>query len=114
MTAEIERGQVSVSIFGDGAANIGAFHEAMNLTRVWKLPVIFVCENNLCGEFSHISHTTPYEDLVIRATSFAMATALIDGNNVLAVYNAASHTFARARRGGGQTKPRSRPGRRQP
>jgi pyruvate dehydrogenase E1 component alpha subunit len=67
------RGQVSATFFGDGATNIGAFHEAMNLAQVWRLPVVFVCENNLYGEFSHISHTTPYEDLVIRAAGYAMA-----------------------------------------
>jgi pyruvate dehydrogenase E1 component alpha subunit len=97
------REQVSVTFFGDGAANIGAFHEAMNLAQVWKLPVIFVCENNLYGEFSHISHTTPYEDLVIRAAGYAMATALCDGNDVEAVYAAAYPAIARARGGGGPT-----------
>jgi len=96
-------GQVSVSFFGDGAANIGAFHEAMNLAQVWKLPVIFVCENNLYGEFSHIRHTTPHEDLVIRAAGYAMATALVDGNDVEAVYAAAVAAVVRAREGGGPT-----------
>jgi acetoin:2,6-dichlorophenolindophenol oxidoreductase subunit alpha len=66
------RKQVSVCFFGDAATNIGAFHEAMNMAQVWKLPVIFVCENNLYGEFSHILHTTPYENLVIRAAGYSM------------------------------------------
>ena len=97
------RKQVSVSFFGDGATNIGAFHEAMNMAQVWKLPVIFVCENNLYGEFSHILHTTPYENLVIRAAGYSMQTELVDGNDVLAVYNAAALAAARARDGEGPT-----------
>ena len=97
------RQQVSVCFFGDGAVNIGAFHEAMNMAQVWKLPVIFVCENNLYGEFSHILHTTPYEDLVIRAAGYAMEAAMVDGNDVLAVYNSATAATARARDGGGPT-----------
>jgi acetoin:2,6-dichlorophenolindophenol oxidoreductase subunit alpha len=97
------RKQVSVCFFGDGAANIGAFHEALNMAQVWRLPVIFVCENNLYGEFSHILHTTPYEDLVIRAASYAMQSELVDGNDVLAVYAAAAGAVARARDNGGPT-----------
>ncbi|MBN8994473.1 MAG: thiamine pyrophosphate-dependent dehydrogenase E1 component subunit alpha [Rhizobiales bacterium] len=97
------REQVSVCFFGDGATNIGAFHEAMNMAQVWKLPVVFVCENNLYGEFSHISHTTPYEDLVTRAAGYAMENVKVDGNDVEAVYEAAAVAVARARGGGGPT-----------
>jgi pyruvate dehydrogenase E1 component alpha subunit len=97
------RKQVSVCFFGDGTVNIGAFHEAMNMAQVWKLPVIFVCENNLYGEFSHILHTTPYEDLVIRAAGYSMQTELVDGNDVLAVYDAAAAAVSRAREGEGPT-----------
>jgi TPP-dependent pyruvate/acetoin dehydrogenase alpha subunit len=97
------RRQVSVCFFGDGAVNIGAFHEAMNMAQVWKLPVIFVCENNLYGEFSHILHTTPYEDLVIRATGYSMQTEVVDGNDVLAVYDAAAPAVGRARDRAGAT-----------
>jgi pyruvate dehydrogenase E1 component alpha subunit len=104
LSAQLDgREQVSVCFFGDGATNIGAFHEAMNLAQVWNLPVIFVCENNLYGEFSHIRHTTPYEDLVIRAAGYAMASVSVDGNDVEAVYNAAAPAIARARGGGGPT-----------
>ncbi len=95
------RRQVSACFFGDGAVNIGAFHEAMNMAQVWKLPVIFVCENNLYGEFSHILHTTPYEDLVIRAAGYSMQTEKVDGNDVLAVYDAAAAAVVRARDGDG-------------
>lgn len=95
--------QVSVCFFGDGATNIGAFHESMNIAQVWKLPVIFVCENNLYGEFTRINHTTPYEDLVIRARGYAMEAELVDGNDVEAVYAAAARAVNRARGGGGPT-----------
>lgn len=95
--------QVSVCFFGDGATNIGAFHEAMNIAQVWKLPVIFVCENNLYGEFTRINHTTPYEDLVIRARGYAMEAVMVDGNDVEAVYEAAARAVNRARGGGGPT-----------
>ena len=97
------RGQVSVCFFGDGAVNIGAFHEAMNMAEVWKLPVVFVCENNLYGEFSRIDHTTPYEDLVIRARGYGMESQIVDGNDVIAVYDAAAAAIARARSGQGPT-----------
>jgi pyruvate dehydrogenase E1 component alpha subunit len=97
------REQVSVCFFGDGATNIGAFHEAMNMAEVWKLPVVFVCENNLYGEFSHISHTTPYEDLVTRAAGYAMENVKVDGNDVEAVYEVAAKAVARARGGAGPT-----------
>jgi pyruvate dehydrogenase E1 component alpha subunit len=95
--------QVSVCFFGDGATNIGAFHESMNIAQVWKLPVIFVCENNLYGEFTRINHTTPYEDLVIRARGYAMEAEIVDGNDVEAVYDAAARAVNRARGGGGPT-----------
>lgn len=95
--------QVSVCFFGDGATNIGAFHESMNIAQVWKLPVIFVCENNLYGEFTRINHTTPYEDLVIRARGYLMEAEMIDGNDVEAVYAAAARAVVRARGGGGPT-----------
>lgn len=97
------REQVSVCFFGDGATNIGAFHEAMNIAQVWALPVIFVCENNLYGEFSRIDHTTPFETLVRRAESYAMTAVAVDGNDVEAVYEAAAPAVIRARGGGGPT-----------
>jgi pyruvate dehydrogenase E1 component alpha subunit len=75
----------------------------MNMAQVWKLPVIFVCENNLYGEFSHILHTTPYENLVTRAAGYSMQTELVDGNDVLAVYDAAVPAASRARDGEGAT-----------
>jgi acetoin:2,6-dichlorophenolindophenol oxidoreductase subunit alpha len=102
LSAQLDgRGQVSVTFFGDGATNIGAFHEAMNIAQVWDLPVLFICENNLYGEFTRINHTTPYEDLVIRARGYAMNAQAVDGNDVEAVHQAVAAAAARARAGGG-------------
>jgi len=97
------QGQVSVTFFGDGATNIGAFHESMNLAAVWRLPVIFVCENNLYGEYSPIATTTPVQDLAVRAASYAMPSYTVDGNDVGEVYLAASKAVAKARQAGGPT-----------
>jgi acetoin:2,6-dichlorophenolindophenol oxidoreductase subunit alpha len=96
-------GRVSATFFGDGATNIGAFHEAMNLASVWKAPVLFVCENNLYGEYSPLRSTTPVEDLAIRASSYAMRAQIVDGNDVLAVFAAARDAVAQARAGEGPT-----------
>ncbi len=97
------RQQVSVTFFGDGAANIGTFHESLNIAAVWKLPVVFVCENNLYGEFTRIDRTTPFEDLVRRGAAYAMNSVAVDGNDVVAVKAAAAEAVARARGGGGPT-----------
>jgi TPP-dependent pyruvate/acetoin dehydrogenase alpha subunit len=96
-------GAVSLCFFGDGTTNIGAFHEAMNLASVWKLPVIFVCENNLYGEYSPLATTTPIERLADRAASYAMASVRIDGNDVVAVCGAVSEACVRARASEGPT-----------
>jgi acetoin:2,6-dichlorophenolindophenol oxidoreductase subunit alpha len=95
--------EVTVCFFGDGATNIGAFHESLNLASVWRLPVIFICENNLYGEYSPLATTTPIERLADRADSYAMAKKRIDGNEVLEVHAAASAAAARARAGEGPT-----------
>lgn len=94
---------VSVSFFGDGAANIGAFHEALNLAAVWGAPVVFICENNLYGEYTRIDKSTPVEDIAVRADSYAMASAVVDGNDVEAVYRDAADAIERARSGNGPT-----------
>jgi acetoin:2,6-dichlorophenolindophenol oxidoreductase subunit alpha len=96
-------GSVSLCFFGDGSTNIGAFHEAMNLASVWKLGVVFVCENNLYGEYSPIAATTPVGRLVDRAGAFAMPAAQVDGNDVLAVRAAVAEACDRARGGEGPT-----------
>ena len=96
-------GGVSATFFGDGAANIGSFHECLNLASVWNLPVIFVCENNLYGEFSRIDHTTAVEDIATRAGAYAMPGVIVDGNDVLAVRAATDAAVRRARNGEGPT-----------
>jgi acetoin:2,6-dichlorophenolindophenol oxidoreductase subunit alpha len=94
---------VTLCFFGDGAANIGAFHEALNMASVWKLPAIFVCENNLYGEYSPIASTTPIERLSDRAAAYAMAGQTIDGNDVFVVHDAVAGAAVRARAGDGPT-----------
>jgi TPP-dependent pyruvate/acetoin dehydrogenase alpha subunit len=93
---------VSVCFFGDGATNIGAFHEALNLAAVWKLPVIFVCENNLYMEYTPISEVTavpcPAGD---RAASYGLPKIVIDGNDADVVYRTMTTAYALARHGGG-------------
>lgn len=87
--------------FGDGATNIGAFHEGLNLAAVWRLPVVFVCENNLYGEYSPIQATTPVTDIAVRATSYGMNGQIVDGNDVEMMYGAVRAALARARSGEG-------------
>jgi acetoin:2,6-dichlorophenolindophenol oxidoreductase subunit alpha len=94
--------QVAVAFFGDGATNIGAFHEALNLAAVWKLPVIFVCENNLYMEYTPILSVTAVEHPAAdRAASYGLSSIIIDGNDVEAVYLTALAALARAREGDG-------------
>jgi acetoin:2,6-dichlorophenolindophenol oxidoreductase subunit alpha len=94
-------GQVSVTFFGDGATNIGTFHEALNMASVWSAPVIFVIENNLYGEYTPLRKTAPIDDLAERAGPFRMPGVVVDGNDVEAVYDAARTAVERARRGDG-------------
>ncbi|HEY9240896.1 MAG TPA: thiamine pyrophosphate-dependent dehydrogenase E1 component subunit alpha [Streptosporangiaceae bacterium] len=97
-------GQVAVAFFGDGATNIGAFHEALNLAAIWSLPVLFVCENNLYMEYTPIGAVTavasPAAD---RAPAYGLPAEVIDGNDVVAVAEAVSRAAARARAGDGPT-----------
>jgi TPP-dependent pyruvate/acetoin dehydrogenase alpha subunit len=97
------RDGVSVCFFGDGSTNIGAFHETLNMASVWKLPAIFVCENNLYGEYSPIATTTPIERLADRAGSYGMPGVTIDGNDVGIVHDTIARAVARARSGDGPT-----------
>jgi len=92
---------VNVCFFGDGATNIGAFHESLNFASIMKLPVIFVCENNLYGEYSPIARTTPIECLADRASAYAMHGERVDGNDVIAVLETARRLIARTRSGEG-------------
>ena len=102
MSAKLRgNGRVSVTFFGDGATNIGTFHEALNMASVWQAPVIFVIENNLYGEYTPMRKTTPIDDLAERARPFRMPGVVVDGNDVERVYAAAREAVDRARRGGG-------------
>jgi pyruvate dehydrogenase E1 component alpha subunit len=94
---------VHVCFFGDGSTNIGAFHESLNLASVWHLPVVFVCENNLYGEYSPIAWTTPVDRLADRALSYGMPGEQIDGNAVDGVFDAVAAAVDRGRRGDGPT-----------
>ena len=94
-------GAVSLAFFGDGTTNIGAFHEALNLAAIWKLPAVFVCENNLYGEYSPLATTTPVDRLADRAGAYAMAAEQVDGNDVLEVRRVVGTAVARARAGNG-------------
>jgi len=93
---------VSVCFFGDGTTNIGAFHEALNFAAVWKLPVIFVCENNLYMEYTPIGDVTAVEHPAAdRASAYGLEKIVIDGNDADEVYRTAQAAFARARAGQG-------------
>jgi pyruvate dehydrogenase E1 component alpha subunit len=77
---------ITVCFFGDGAANEGAFHESLNLASVWKLPVVFVCTNNLYGMSTHVNQSMNIEDISIRATSYGIKGLALDGNDVMNIY----------------------------
>ncbi len=94
---------VVVSFFGDGATNEGAFHEGLNLAAVWGLPVVFVCENNKYGMSMSTEFSTHVDSLAVRAAAYGMPGVTVDGNDVQAVYEAATGAMERARSGGGPT-----------
>lgn len=93
--------RVAVAIFGDGTSNIGAFHESLNFAAIRKLPVVFVCENNLYGEYTRINLSTPVEDIAVRAGSYNMPGVVVDGQDVDAVGKAMEAAVGRARAGEG-------------
>lgn len=95
------KGQVAVSFFGDGASNQGAFHESMNLCAIWKLPVIYFCENNHYASTTQVDYSTSVEDISTRAQGYGVPGVTVDGMDVLAVHEAMAEAVARARRGEG-------------
>jgi pyruvate dehydrogenase E1 component alpha subunit len=95
--------QLCICYFGEAAVNIGAFHEAMNMASVWKLPVIFVCENNRYGMGTAFERVAAVTDVVEHACSYDMAAELVNGMDVLAVYDATKRAADRARKGGHPT-----------
>lgn len=98
-----ESGCVTLCSFGDGAANIGAVHEALNMAALWSLPVVFVCQNNLYAEYTDFGQSTRVGSLADRGAGYAMASASVDGTDPEAVHAAASEAIARARSGDGPT-----------
>jgi acetoin:2,6-dichlorophenolindophenol oxidoreductase subunit alpha len=96
-------GRVTLVTFGDGASNIGAFHEALNLASLWKLPVIFLCQNNLYGECTKYEKATSVAHVAERAAGYSMAGVTVDGNDAEGMWRAAGTAVARARAGEGPT-----------
>ena len=94
--------QVAVCFFGDGSVNIGAFHEALNFAAIWKLPIVFVCENNLWMEYTRTSEVTAVANPAAdRASAYGLESIIVDGNDADAVYDVAATAIARARAGEG-------------
>ncbi len=104
LTAQVKKtGGVAVCFFGDGATNQGQFHEALNLASVWKLPAVYVVENNGYGEASPMEFVTPVTDLACRATSYAMRSDIADGMDFFDVHEKAAEAIEHARSGNGPT-----------
>lgn len=96
-----QRQEVILCFFGDGASNTGAFHEGINLAALWHLPVIFLCENNQYGEFTHVSKSTLVKDIAQKASAYGIKGIAVDGNDVIAVHQVAREIIASARQGAG-------------
>jgi TPP-dependent pyruvate/acetoin dehydrogenase alpha subunit len=102
LSAKVRRtSQVVATFFGDGAASIGAVHEAMNMAAIWKLPVIFVCENNGYAQATPVEYAIAVKDIAERAAGYNMPGAVVDGQDVFAVWEAADAAVRRARAGDG-------------
>ena len=99
----LKTGGVAVCFFGDGASNQGTFHESLNLAAIWKLPVVFVCENNGYAESTPVSYHCAASDIANRAGAYEIPGVVVDGLDLFAVYEAAGEAIARARRGDGPT-----------
>jgi TPP-dependent pyruvate/acetoin dehydrogenase alpha subunit len=95
--------EVTISFFGDGAVNRGDFHEGLNLASIWKLPIVYVCENNFYAKSMSLQESTAGADIAGRAKSYAIPSVTVDGNDVLAMRAAANEAVERARKGEGPT-----------
>jgi pyruvate dehydrogenase E1 component alpha subunit len=93
--------RVALSFFGDGATNIGTFHESLNMAAVWSAPVVFIIENNLYGEYTPLRATAPIDDLARRADPFGIPGIVVDGQDVEVVRDAVATAIGRARSGAG-------------
>ena len=104
LSAKMQKnGKVVICFFGDGANNEGAFHESLNMASIWKLPVVFVCENNGYGMSTSTARSTAVANIADRAAGYSMPGVIVDGNNFSAVAEASSAAIERARRGEGPT-----------
>ena len=104
LTSSIKKtGRVAVAFFGDGGANQGVLHESMNLASVWKLPVIFACENNLYAESTPVEYALSVENVADRGAAYGMPGVIVDGMDLFAVHEAAGEAIQRARSGKGPT-----------
>lgn len=93
--------RISVSFFGDGAVNNGVFHESLNMASIFKLPVIFVCENNLYANSTNVNSSTSGESIASKGKAYNVPSYIVDGSDVIEVYNAASQAVSNARKGKG-------------
>src|SRR5262249_53884379 len=104
LAAQLEgKGGVAVSFFGDGASNAGPFHECLNIAATWKLPMLYVCENNLYAAQTSAAATHALSDVAARAAGYGIPGIVVDGNEIVAVHQAAIRAVDRARSGGGPT-----------
>ena len=104
LAAQMEgKGGVAVSFFGDGASNAGPFHECLNIAAAWKLPMLYVCENNQWAAQTSAATTHALSDVAARAAGYGIPGVVVDGNDVIDVYQAANRAIERARAGGGPT-----------
>jgi TPP-dependent pyruvate/acetoin dehydrogenase alpha subunit len=104
LAAQMEgKGGVAVSFFGDGASNAGPFHECLNIAATWKLPMLYVCENNMYAAQTSAASTHALSDVAARAAGYGIPGVVVDGNDIFAVYQAANTAVERARAGGGPT-----------
>ena len=104
LAAQMEgKGGVAVSFFGDGASNAGPFHECLNIAATWKLPMLYICENNLYAAQTAAAATHALSDVAARAAGYGIPGVVVDGNDVFAVHQAANAAVERARSGGGPT-----------
>ncbi len=102
LAAQLEgKGRVAVSFFGDGASNAGPFHESINIAATWKLPMLYVCENNLYSAGTIAAETLALSDVAARAAGYGIPGVVVDGNDVMEVYEAAEAAVNRARAGQG-------------
>jgi acetoin:2,6-dichlorophenolindophenol oxidoreductase subunit alpha len=104
LAAQMEgKGGVAVSFFGDGASNAGPFHECLNIAATWKLPMLYVCENNMYAANTAAAATHALSDVAARAAGYGIPGIVVDGNDIFAVYQAANRAVERARSGAGPT-----------